>query len=282
MNAKIGLAAVALLAIIAPLQAHSRSSNGNALPMLAFQAATQASPMAAANPSFEVATIRPSTPGDERPPRIQIQNRRWFAINRTVMELITYSHELHRGQVVNAPGWLEEQYDITAQPGGEGQPSPRQWQTMVRKLLGDRFKLSAHVEKRSIAVYELSVRDAPRSLAPGTGDPAGPANLAMRAQGRFAARNASMRDFAGELGAFLDRPVLDRTGIPGRYDFNLAWTIDEFQSARLKAFPVPQGGNREAPNLVTAIQEQLGFKLETANALADVLVIDHIERPSEN
>ena len=198
------------------------------------------------------------------------------------MELITYSHELHRGQVVNAPGWLDEQYDITAQPGGEGQPSPHQWRAMVRKLLVDRFQLSAHVDKRNIAVYALTVGDGPRSLAPGTGDPGGPANLAMRAQGRFAASNASMADFAGELGAFLDRPVLDRTGIAGRHDFDLAWTIDEFQSARLKAFPVPQRGSGDVPSLFTALREQLGLQLETANAPAEVLVIDHIERPSAN
>ena len=91
-----------------------------------------------------------------------------------------------------------------------------------------------------------------------------------------------MGDLAGKLGFFLDRPVVDRTSITGRYDFTLAWTIDEFQSARLKAFPVPQRGNGEAPNLFTAIQEQLGLKLEAANAPAEVLVVDHIERPSEN
>ena len=211
---------------------------------------------------------------------IQIQNRRWIAINRTVMELITYSHSLHRGHVLNAPGWLDEQFDITAQPDGEGQPGSRQWHTMVRRLLADRFKLSSHVEKRDVPVYVLTVKDGPRALSPGTGDPAGPANLAMRAQGRFAARNASMSDFAGELGAFLDRPVVDRTGISGRYDFTLFWTIDEFQSARLKAFPVPQRGNGEVPNLFTALQEQLGLKLDTATAPADVLVIDRVERPS--
>jgi uncharacterized protein (TIGR03435 family) len=261
---RVALAAVALAANTMPFQA----------PVL---------PMASdADPSFDVATIRPSTPGDARPPRIQIQNRRWFAINRTVMELITYSHELHRGQIVNAPGWLEEQYDITAQPGGEGQPSPRQWRTMVRKLLVDRFKLSAHVDKRIIAVYELTVRDAPRSLAPAAGDPGRPANLVMRAQGRFAASNASMGDFAGELGAFLDRPVVDRTRIQGRYDFSLAWTIDEFQSVRLKAFPVPQRSDIDVPNLFTALREQLGLQLDTANAPAEVLVIDRIERPSAN
>jgi len=240
-------------------------------------------PMAAdANPSFEVATIKASIPGDRRPPIIQIQNRRWMAINRTVMELITLSHSVHRGQVLNAPRWLDEQYDITAQPDGEGQPSQRQWHTMVRKLLADRFKLSSHVETRDVPVYELRVKDGPRALSPATGDPAGPANLAMRAQGRFAARNASMRDLAGELGAFLDRQVVDRTGISGRYDFTLFWTIDEFQSARLQAFPLPERGNAEAPNLFTAIQEQLGLKLDTATAPADVLVIDRIERPSAN
>ncbi|MGH9238533.1 MAG: M56 family metallopeptidase [Vicinamibacterales bacterium] len=234
-----------------------------------------------ADPSFEVATIRRSSPGDGRPPLIQLQNRRWIAINRTVMDFITYAYDLHWGLVVNAPGWLSEQYDVTAQPGGEGQPNRRQWQTMVRKLLVDRFKLSAHVEKRNISVYALTVKDAPRSLAPSTGDPAGPANLATRARGRFQARNASMEDLAGVLGGLLDRPVVDRTGIPGRYDFNLRWTLDEFQSAVLKAFPVPQGYG-EDPDLLTAIQDQLGLKLERANAPAEVLIIDHIERPSEN
>jgi uncharacterized protein (TIGR03435 family) len=234
-----------------------------------------------ANLSFEVATVRPSRPGDERAPIIQIQNRRWFAINRTVMELISYSHALHRGQVVNAPAWLDEQYDITAQPGVDGRPNADQWRAMVRTLLADRFKLSAHVETRNIPVYALTARSAPQ-LTPSAADPAGAANLAMRAQGRFAARNASMADLAGELGAFLDRPVVDRTGISGRYDFTLAWTIDEFQSARLKAFPAPQRGNVDVPNLFTAIQEQLGLKLDAANAPAQILVIDRIERPSEN
>jgi len=234
-----------------------------------------------ADPAFEVASITPSIPGDTRPPLIQLQNPRWLAINRTVMDLITYAYDLHWGLVVNAPGWLSERYDITAQHGGEGQPDRRQWQTMVRRLLVDRFKLSAHLEKRNISVYALTVKDGPRSLAPSTGDPAGPANLATRAQGRFAARNASMEDLAGVLGGLLDRPVVDRTGIAGRYDFNLRWTLDELQADRLKGFPVPQGYG-EDPDLLTAIQEQLGLKLERANAPAEALVIDHIERPSEN
>jgi len=262
----IAAVACALMFIIARLTASAPQSAQSA---------------ADANPAFAVATIRPSGPGDDRPPRIQIQNRRWFAINRTVMELITYSYALHQGQVVNAPAWLNEQYDITAQPAGDGQPTPLQWRAMVRNLLADRFRLSAHAEQRNVSVYVLSAKGAVR-LAPSTGDPSAAANLAMPAQGRFAARNASMGDLASELGYFLDRPVVDRTGISGRYDFTLAWTVDEFQSVRLKAFPLPQRGKEDVPNLFTAIQEQLGLKLDTATAPAEVLVIDRIERPTAN
>lgn len=238
-------------------------------------------PMAAdADPSFAAATIRPSIPGDGRAPIIQIQRRRWIAINRTVMDLITESYSLHPSQVVNGPSWLGEQYDITAVPDGEGQPRPAQWRSMVRKLLADRFQLSTHSEQRELSVYALTAKRV-LPLAPGTGDPAGPANLAMPAQGRFAGRNASMADFARVLGGVVDRPVVDRTGISGRYDLNLSWTVDEFQSAKLKGFPVPRAG-AEVPGLFTALEEQFGLRLETAKVPGDVLVIDHIERPSEN
>ncbi|HEV8417045.1 MAG TPA: TIGR03435 family protein [Bryobacteraceae bacterium] len=234
-----------------------------------------------ANPTFEVVTVRPSKPDDERAPMIQTQPRRWSAINRTVMELITYSYSLHPGQIVNAPSWLDERYDITAQPDGEGQPNQRQWQAMVRKLLADRFKLTVHAENRNMPAYVLTGKNASK-LAPSTGDASGPPNLAMRAQGRFAARNATMGDLASELGAVLDRPVVDRTGIPERYDFNIIWTPDDFQLARLSRFPVPRGSNGDIPNLFTALKEQLGFTLEAARVPIDVLVIEHIEKPSQN
>ena len=82
--------------------------------------------------------------------------------------------------------------------------------------------------------------------------------------------------------AVLDRPVVDQTGLTGRFDFTLKWTPDETQFAGLGAKVTPPGDNDPRPNLFTAMQDQLGLKLESTRALVDVIVIDHVERPSEN
>jgi uncharacterized protein (TIGR03435 family) len=154
---------------------------------------------------------------------------------------------------------------------------------MLQKLLAERFGLSFHRDKREASVYALTVtKNGRQLLAPSTGDPNGPPNLAMPARGRFRFRNATMLDLAGELQSTLDRTVIDQTRIAGRFDFALDWTPDDFQAARLSAFPAAQQLNREVPDLFTAIQEQLGLKLESTRAPVEVIVIDHIEKPSEN
>ena len=240
-------------------------------------------PMAAdANPAFEVATIKLSRPDDQRLPTIQIQNRRLLTWNKSVMNLITYAYSINANEVVNGPAWLDTKYDIVAQPGGEGQPSQQQWHIMVQKLLAERFKLSYHRDKKEVSIYALTVtKNGPKLLAPSTGDPKGPPNLALPARGRFRARNATMLDLAGELQGWQDRPVVDRTGIQGRYDFGLNWTPDDFQASRLSGFPAPRDSN-EAPDLFTAIQEQLGLRLQSTKGSVDVMVIDRVEQPSEN
>ena len=93
-----------------------------------------------------------------------------------------------------------------------------------------------------------------------------------------------MADLAGVMqGAVLDRPVVDQTGITGRYDFTLTWTPDEFQFGGLgMKVPPPSGDAAAPPDLFTAFQQQLGLKLESTKAPADILVIDHVEKPSEN
>ena len=98
------------------------------------------------------------------------------------------------------------------------------------------------------------------------------------------ARNATMAEFAGVMqSAVLDRPVVDQTGLPGRYDFLLRWTPDEFQFGGLGIRVPPPADNADAPpDLYTAIQQQLGLKLESTKAPAEVLVIEHVEKPSEN
>ena len=100
----------------------------------------------------------------------------------------------------------------------------------------------------------------------------------------FTATNATMGDFAGVLqAAVLDRPVVDQTGLQGRFDFPLKWTPDESQFGGMGMKIPPPSENADAPpGLFTAIQEQIGLKLESTKAPVEVLVIDHIEKPSEN
>jgi uncharacterized protein (TIGR03435 family) len=239
-------------------------------------------PMAAgANPAFEVATIKLSRPDDPRLPTIQIQNRRLLTWNKSVMNLITYAYSINPSEVVNGPDWLDTKYDIIGQPDGEGQPSQQQWPIMMQKLLADRFKLSFHWDKKEVSIYALTVTKNGAKLTASAGDPKGPPNLAMPARGRFRFRNATMADVAGELRGVLDRPVVDKTGISGRYDVALNWTVDDFQASRLNGFPTPVD-RTEVPDLFTAIQEQLGLRLESTRGSVDVIVIDHVERVSEN
>jgi len=90
-----------------------------------------------------------------------------------------------------------------------------------------------------------------------------------------------MADLAGELRGQLDRPVVDKTGISGRYDIALNWTVDDFQAARFSGFPAPLD-HTEVPDLFTAIQEQLGLRLESTKGSVEAMVIDRVERPIEN
>jgi uncharacterized protein (TIGR03435 family) len=239
-------------------------------------------PMAAdANPAFEVVTIKLSRPDDQRLPTIQIQNRRLLTWNKSVMNLITFAYSIEPSEVVNGPDWLDTKYDIVAQPNGEGQPSQQQWQIMLQKLLADRFKLSFHRVPKEVSIYALTVTKNGPKLTASAGDPKGPPNLAMPARGRFRLRNATMADLVGELRGTLDRPVVDKTGISGRYDIALNWTVDDFQAARFSGFPAPLD-HTEVPDLFTAIQEQLGLRLESTKGSVEVMVIDHVERPTEN
>jgi uncharacterized protein (TIGR03435 family) len=155
---------------------------------------------------------------------------------------------------------------------------------MLQKLLADRSNLSFHRDKKELSVYAITVAKTGPKLTKSEGDPNGLPGLFFRGLGNLPARNATMADFAGVLqGAVLDRPVVDRTGLAGRYDFQLQWTPDrsQFISMRVKV-PAPPDDPAAPPDLFTAIQQQLGLKLESAKAPVEVLVIDHVEKPTGN
>jgi uncharacterized protein (TIGR03435 family) len=242
-------------------------------------------PMAAdANPVFEVATIKPSKP-DTPGKGFGVRNREFSTLNTSLSDLITFAYKLHARQIAGGPAWIEsDRYDLSAKPDGEGQPNELQWRTMVQKLLADRFQLAFHREKKELSVYAIVVGKTGPKLTKSTGDPNGLPALFFRGLGVLPARNATMGDFAGVMQtAVLDRPVVDQTGLSGRFDFELKWTPDEFQFAGLGVKVPPPTDNADAPpDLFTAIQQQLGLRLESTKAPVDVLVIDRVEKPSAN
>jgi len=204
--------------------------------------------------------------------------------NTTLNDLITFAYGIHVRQIVGGPSWLEsERFDISAKPEQPGIPNATQLRTMVQKLLAERFGLAFHSEKREMSAYVITVaKEGPKlsknetgGILPGFGG---------RGPGAVGVRNSTMTEFAGFLQArILDRPVVDQTGLSARFDFTLEWRPDPTQ-------PGPQGGNapqlppeiESRPDLFTAVQEQLGLKLENTKAPVEVYVIDKVQKPSEN
>jgi len=243
-------------------------------------------PMAAdADPVFEVATIKPSNP-DEQGRGFAIRGREFSTFNTTLSSLVVFAYGIHPAQIVGAPDWVDSvKYDLLAKPGGEGQPSQKQIKVMVQKLLGDRFQLKFHHDQKELTVFALVVGKGGPKLTPSASTNNGP-GLFFRGLGNLPAANATMSDLAALLlGAVLDRPVIDQTGLSGRFDFTLNWTPDETQFASLGVRrPTPSGElpPDAPPDLFTSIQQQIGLKLETKKLPVDVFIIDRVEKPSAN
>jgi uncharacterized protein (TIGR03435 family) len=237
-----------------------------------------------ANPSFEVATIkasRPETPGQS----ITIRGRTFGTQNQTVAGMMTFAYGLHPDQIIGGPDWMRsDRFDISAEPEGTGMPNDRQWKSMLAKLLGDRYKLTFHKDKKELSVYALTMLKTGHKLTKNNTDANGLPALFFRGLGIFPVRNATMQEFAGTMQAVvLDRPVVDQTGIDGRYDFTLQWTPDETQfGGRGGQAPPPADPSTVPPGLFTAIQEQLGLKLDATKMSADVFVIERLEKPTPN
>jgi uncharacterized protein (TIGR03435 family) len=251
-------------------------------------------PMAAdADPSFEVATIKPNDSGKPNMLGLTIQGRNFKTINSSLGDLIQFSYGVQIKQVINGPDWMsKDRYDISGVPEQEGVPNPEQVRIMIRKLLADRFKLTFHHDKRELSAYVLTVVKSGSKLTPterpgplpGMGFGPGTGGLTMRAI------NASIPDFTGFLQVLvLDRPVIDQTGLTGKYDLHCTFTPDDSQFNGHPPLPPPQQQTDaaapsapSAPSLYDAFQQELGLKLSAEKTPVDVLVIDHVEKPSEN
>jgi bla regulator protein blaR1 len=236
-----------------------------------------------ANPSFEVATIKPSKPG--QPGKVfTVRGTHFMTINTTLMDMITMAYDVQQKQVVGGPDWMSsDKFDVDAVPDVPGTPDVDQLKTMLEKLLADRFALKFHRETKTMSAYVLTVgKNGPKLEK--SENPGGLPGLFFRQLGVLTVVNATMANFTSLMQtAVLDRPVVDQTGLEGKWNFNLKWTPDEsqFQGMGMKV-PPPSDAADAPPPLFTAIQEQIGLKLEAGKAPVPVLVLDHVEQPSAN
>jgi bla regulator protein BlaR1 len=234
--------------------------------------------------AFEVATIKPSDPLNSHQHLSMSPGGRLNA-TISVEALIERAYGIHDFQVLGAPKWADTaKYDIVAksdEPEDPSKLSPDQQDAYIERqkqrlqsLLADRFQLKFHSAVRQLPIFALVVtKGGPKLRAPKIGEAH---RLYTQGPGQLACFGASMSELAAEFPDLgVSRVVLDKTGLTGRYDFSLQWTPDDS----------PGGApllDSSGGSLFTALQEQLGLKLEPQKGPVEVLVIDHVARPSEN
>jgi bla regulator protein BlaR1 len=217
---------------------------------------------------FEVASIKPNVSVRDHSSISFPPGGRFSATFETLDRIIINAYRIKDYQLSGGPSWLySERFDIDAR--AEGNPSRVQMRSMVQSLLADRFHLAIHRETKDRAVYALVAGQGRTSLQKA---PDRPTNGLEIGTGRLTGVGASMGEFSDQLSRMLDRPVIDKTGFVGLFDFKLEYS------------PVEARPDADAalPDIFSAIPEQLGLKLEATKAPVEVIVIDSVERPSEN
>jgi uncharacterized protein (TIGR03435 family) len=241
--------------------------------------------------SFEVATITPTAPDWTGGRFIRMQSAHQFvARNHALKTLVAAAYNVSPQAISGGPAWVgSERYDILAKAPGEVRPNLDEQMSMLRKLLDERFKLAFHREPRELSIYALTIAKSGSKLKESTvspdATPEGPPPLIFVVSPqlvRLPGRAASMPELASVMQrAALDRPVVDKTGLSKRYDFDLEWTPDESQFGGALGKP-PSLDDSTKPGLFAAIQQQLGLRLDAIKGPVDMLIIDRVERPSEN
>jgi bla regulator protein blaR1 len=260
----------------------------------------------AASLTFDVASVKPNKSGDQR---VMIQmppTGRYTATNIALRMMLRQAYDVQDFQIVGGPNWLaSDRFDIVAKPP-DGMTGPEQIRPMLRALLADRFKLVAHNETREMPIYSLVVARADGKLGPklsaakvdcearfsGARRGGPPPDFPTAGQpmecgfmmgpGNMNVGGMPMLELARSLSPMVGRIVIDKTGLKGRYDFQMTYAPEGrgFGGGPAGADAPPVDPN--TPSLFTALQEQLGLKLESERGPVDVVVIDRIDQPTED
>jgi len=229
-------------------------------------------------PVFEVATIKPAAPSPDGHTHINYPaDERFSAINITLLKLMQWAYDMPATQILEGPAWMDTtRFDIEAKSGSEMDGllktmSSEEWRRlrrrMVQALLAERYSLKLHPETRVLPAYDLVVSKGGSKLEMSKAD----GRTVGSGADHFNGKGLTSTLIAEELSQIAGRVVVDKTGLSDRYDFKLRWTPDGAPAS-----------DESPPSFFTAVQEQLGLKLEPAKEPVPVLVIDHIELPSAN
>jgi uncharacterized protein (TIGR03435 family) len=261
-------------------------------------AQTRVGPATSDGPVFDAASIRSNRSGDARS-GFETPPGRLSATNVPLRFVIRRAYRIPDTQIIGGPEWLHtDRFNIEATSPGEGS-TPDRTRQLLRALLRDRFKLTTHTETREMPIYAL-VRPGGGKLGANmrpsatdcTGGPKtangrvecglmisqGPASASLRGGG------TSLAELVRAMGEFLDRPLVDRTGLTGTFDVELQFTADR---GAMPGAGTPGGLTTDAavgdiPSIFTAVREQLGLALDPGRGRVDVLVIDSVSRPVED
>ena len=233
--------------------------------------------------TFEVASIKPSQPMSEDRKIAGIQTPgggRLNTLSTSLRLLITFAYNVKDFQISGGPGWANsEPYDIVAK--ADGNATRPQLRLMLQALLKDRFKLTLRHETKDAPIYELVVAKGGSKIQEDTVSVR--QRIARTGAGKIVAQKASLAMFAELLGTLTGRPVVDKTGLPSTYAFTLNWTPAVGEGG-LPGPPRPDVAppDSNGPSLFTALQEQLGLRLQSAKGPVESLVIEGAEKPTEN
>jgi uncharacterized protein (TIGR03435 family) len=251
-----------------------------------------------AAPVFEMASIRPNPARQGARSSVRPENDRLTIVNLQGRQLLTIAFHVDANQFEGVPSWLgEEHYDITTKAAAPFSP-PTQWQDMLRTLLEERFRLRIHHSSRDVPGFALVLSRADGALGRSlrraeatcaklrarpdlrqiVSDPCGaPGNRLIL--GTLSAHGLELSQLIGIVRDELGSPVRDETGLTGAFDWDLKWTPPAARTQPLvrKLFPAT---DPDGPALGTALEEQLGLRLEARRTSLDVIVVDHVERPS--
>jgi uncharacterized protein (TIGR03435 family) len=233
---------------------------------------------------FDVATVKPVEANAKSGRFFKMAGtHRWIATNYTLKNLIALAYDMNPRTISGGPGWIEDQhFTIEAVTPGEVAPLRLEQMRMLRALLVERFALKFHRQDKEFSIYELTVaKGGPKLKAAANPDDL-PALVGVVYPGKIEipAKSVTMDDFVAMLQrATLDRPTVNKTSLSGKYDFDLVFAPDE----TVYGGEIPKAPD-DAPNppLFTAIQEQLGLKLEATHGMVSAMVVDSAQRPLAN